>query len=153
MRRSFQCRRRHAARADVLQYSTALVALSGAVAVPIGLFFMFARLRFLPEDERFAGASLRAIEEVAPRMSPWLAHVFQVLGGFVIATGILTVHVAMTTFRRRERGSTPSLVAAGVSSFGTLAIVNVLLRSDFRKQLVGLSCVWAVGVLLHLRGR
>jgi hypothetical protein len=146
-------RNRHPASTVGAPFSTALISVSGAAAVPVGLYFMFARPRFLPEDARFTGAPLEAIETVAPKMSPWLGHVFQVLGGYVVATGVLTVHVAMTTFRRRERGSTSAIVAAGVSSFGTMTVVNVLLRSDFKKPLIGLSSIWSLGVFLHLRGK
>jgi len=132
--------------------STALIALSGAAAIPLGLYFMFVRPRFLPEDERFTGAYLEAIETVAPRMSRWLAHVFRVLGGYVIATGVLTLHVALTTFRRQEIGSGAAIAAAGLASFGTMTAINVSLGSDFKKPLIGLSATWAAGMILRVLG-
>jgi hypothetical protein len=131
--------------------STSLVALAGALAVPIGLYFIFVRPRFLPEDARFTGASLETIEAVAPNMSAWLGHVFRVMGGYVVAVGVLTLHVALTTFRRHETGSGAAIAVAGISSFGTMTVVNVLLGSDFKKPLIGLSAIWAVGVFLHFR--
>jgi hypothetical protein len=71
--------------------------------------------------------------------------------GTLVAVGVLTLHVALTTFRRHETGSGAAIAVAGISSFGTMTVVNVLLGSDFKKPLIGLSAIWAVGVFLHFR--
>ena len=38
------------------------------------------------------------------RLEPWLAHVFQVMGGYVLATGVLTITLATTSFRAHRSG-------------------------------------------------
>ena len=50
----------------------------------------------------------------------------------MVATGVLTVYVALSGVRN---GSATGLVvasAAGVASVGLMAVVNLMLRSDFR---------------------
>ena len=134
-------------------YSAGMIAICGAALVPVGLYFALWRPRFLPEDARFTGAPLAKIEAVAPTISPWLGLVFKVMGGYVIATGILTAYVAATTFRRHERGSTIAVALGGAASIGTMAVVNVVLDSDFKKPLVGLSALLGLALVLHSRGR
>lgn len=134
-------------------YSAALIAICGASLIPVGLYFALWRPRLLPEDVRFMGADLEELQGVAPNVSPWLRQVFRVLGGYILATGALTVTVAATTFRRRERGSAIAIALTGTASVGTMAISNRIIRSDSRKPLVALAGVWAGALVLHVRGK
>ena len=44
------------------------------------------------------GTSMAQIQTALPGLGPWLARVFGVLGGYMLATGLLTVYVVRTDF-------------------------------------------------------
>ena len=79
----------------------------------VGLYFGFLRPALLPEDLRYIGASMAQIQTAAPGLSPWLARVFGVLGGYMIATGLLTVYVAATGFRVGTLGAKVTVARRG----------------------------------------
>ena len=60
----------------------------------LGLYFIFIRPPLLPEDPRFMGASLADIQSAIPGLLIWLRRVFWVMGGFMVATSVLTIYVA-----------------------------------------------------------
>ncbi|MEO8687744.1 MAG: hypothetical protein ABI611_05945 [Solirubrobacteraceae bacterium] len=66
----------------------------------------------------------------------------------MLATGVLTIYAALSGVRN---GSTTAWVvgaAAGVVSVGLMAVVNLMLRSDFRLPLLGLASLWTAAALL-----
>ena len=75
------------------------LALGGVILMAMGIYFGFLRPPLLPEDLKYMGASLTQIQSVIPGLQPWLTRVFGVLGGYLFATGLLTVYVAVTGFR------------------------------------------------------
>jgi len=42
------------------------------------------------------------LDILRPRLVLWLTHVFRVMGGYVLATGVLTVTLATTAFRAHQ---------------------------------------------------
>lgn len=78
---------------------------------------------------------------------------FWVLGGYIAATGILTAYLAGTAFRVRARGATLTVAAAGIASIGSMAVVNVLIDSDFKVPLIALAALWGVALVLYRLGR
>ena len=76
--------------------ATGALALGGLILIGMGLYFVFMRPALLPEDARYMGSSVAQIQELLPGLAPWLQRVFGVLGGYMLATGLLTVHVAIT---------------------------------------------------------
>lgn len=134
-------------------YSATVLGVCGLLLVGIGLYFLVARPPFLPEDARYAGTSLENLQAVAPRLAQWLGRVFWVLGGYITATGTLTVYLAMTSFRARARGANIVALLAGVTSIGLMATVNLLINSDFKWPLVGIAALWGFALLLHWRGK
>jgi hypothetical protein len=64
----------------------------------LGLYFVFIRPPLLSEDPRFIGASLDEIQSAIPGLLIWLRRVFWVMGGFMLASGLLTTYVANTAF-------------------------------------------------------
>lgn len=130
--------------------SAILLAVFGVALVFIGAFFMFLRPPLLPEDMRFIGVSLKQLQAEQPRIASWLLRVFQVLGGYASATGLLTVTVAATSFRRDERMAFVGVLAAGVASIGWMAIVNFSIGSDFRWALLAVAILWAASVCLFV---
>lgn len=134
-------------------YSATVLALCGILLIGIGLYFILIRPPFLPEDARNVGASISSIQTVAPGMAEWLGRVLTVLGGYIIATGMLTVYIASTSFRRRSKGAIISIVLAGITSIGLMATINILIKSDFKWPLVSLAALWALAVVLNLKGK
>ena len=110
--------------------SAILLAFSGVMVMAIGLFFLFLRPPLLPEDLHYIGVSLPQIEAAVPRLLLWLPHVFRVLGGFALATGVLTVTLAVTSFRAHQLSAAVGASIAGAASIGLMAIVNVIIDSD-----------------------
>lgn len=133
--------------------SATLLGICGVILVGIGLYFIFVRPAFLPEDARYTGASLAQIQAVAPNVAQWLNRVFLVLGGYIAATGILTVYLATSPFRNRTRGAGMAAALAGVASIGLMATVNVIINSDFKWPLIGVAALWAIALGLFWRGK
>lgn len=128
--------------------SSIVLALSGLAVVGIGLFFIFLRPPLLPEDMRYIGMSLEQLQATQPRMASWLLHVFRVLGGYALATGILTVTLAVTSFRQHQKTAGVGAFVAGAVSIGWMAVVNFLINSDFKWVLLGIALVWLLGLVL-----
>jgi hypothetical protein len=137
--------------------STILIMAFGGLLLAVGVYFLVLRPALLPEDLRYMHASEAQLQSVAPLLSVWLARVFLVMGGYIAASGILTVVLAATAFRRRDPIATLGLVIAGLSSIGLMAAVNFNIDSDFKWQLLAIALVWAAGmgsfVLEYLRLR
>ena len=130
-------------------YSATLLALGGAVLMALGLYFVFVRPPLLPEDPRFMGTSLAALQATAPGLSMWLRRVFWVMGGYMFATGLLTVYVARTAFRARARGVAAIVALAGLTSIGLMAVVTVLIASDFKWLILSFMIPWVLALALY----
>jgi NAD(P)-dependent dehydrogenase (short-subunit alcohol dehydrogenase family) len=131
--------------------SVVLLALGGSALVVLGLSSIVWRPPLLPEDERYISARAAEIHAAVPGLASWLQKVFCVLGGFALSTGLLTIYVALTTFRRRERGAALLVALAGATSIGWMATVNVIIRSDYRGLLLGIASLWAAALAIFLR--
>lgn len=94
------------------------------------------------------GASLVQIHSAAPKVGVWLSRVFGVLGGYMFATGVLTVHVAATGFRAERPGATAIVAVSGLASIGWMAIANFPIDSDFKWLVFAFTLAWAVALLL-----
>ena len=125
----------------------------GLILIGIGLYFVWARPALLPEDVRYIGVTSAELQSVEPGLRRWLHRVFWVLGGYIMATGILTLYLATTAFRTRARGARVAVALAGAASIGSMAVVNVLIDSAFKTPLVAVAALWALAVVLHWRGR
>ena len=123
--------------------SALLLALSGAALIVIGLYFVVLRPALLPEDLRFVDQSLDRLAACAPHLADWLANVFRVMGGYILATGVLTIMLALTSFRERRRGAAFVAAVSGLASIGSMAIVNFAINSDFKWVLFGIALMWA----------
>lgn len=123
----------------------------GLWLVGLGAYFLLLRPALLPEDPRFIGSSLESIRAAVPGLERWLGHVFNVLGGFMIADGVMTILVAVHLPARRERGTAVALAVAGAASLGLMSATNFLLHSDFRWWLLLPAVLWLAGLGLFLR--
>ena len=134
-------------------YSATILAVGGAVLMLLGLYFIFVRPPLLPEDLRAMGTTLAQIEAAVPGLAGWLGHVFWVMGGFMFTTGLLTVNVALTSFRARVRGVAGVIALAGLSSVGLMAVVNFMIASDFKWLILSFILPWALALGLYWKER
>lgn len=127
--------------------SSVLLALAGAIVTGIGTYFVLRRPPLLPEDIRYMQLSAAEFVVVGPRLEVWLTQVFRVLGGYALATGLLTVALAATAFRARHPVAVVGALTGGAASIGLMAIVNFAIDSDFKWFLLGAALVWALSMV------
>jgi len=127
-----------------------LLAGCGVFQVGMGLFFIGLRPTMLPEDERFIGLSLDGLSQISPSLPLWLNRVFVVLGGHIIATGLLIVLTAVLLWRHRENLRTvlALMLAAGLASVVLMSAVNFAIHSDFKWLLLLPALAWTMAVVL-----
>ena len=125
----------------------------GLWLVALGLYFVLLRPALLPEDSRYIGSSIEALRAAAPGLERWLGHVFKVMGGFMVATGALTVLAACRFLSRREHRTFAGLSVAGAASVGLMSATNFLLHSDFQWPLLLPALLWLFGLMSYLRER
>ena len=130
-------------------YSATALALGGAILMLLGLYFVLLRPPLLPEDPRFMGTSMAQIQLSVPGLLIWLRRVFWVMGGYMVATGLLTFYVALTSFRARVRGVAGVVAISGLTSIGLMAAVNLLIASDFRWLILSFVVPWALALALY----
>jgi hypothetical protein len=121
----------------------------------LGLYFIFLRPGLLPEDVRFAGASLDRLNAAAPRIELWLQWVFTVLGGQMAAVGLLVAAGSWMIWQgnRPERPDLVAFVGAGIFSLTLMSGVNFAIGSDFRWLLVAPVAIWLAALIALLRLR
>ncbi len=134
-------------------YSSTVLALCGIILMGIGLYFALLRPPLLPEDVRYIGASFAKIQEDVPQLLNWLNRVFWVMGAFIFTSGLLTIYVAVTAFRKRARGAGGVMALAGFTSLGWMTIVNFMLDSDFKWLLLAFALVWGLALVLFWLGK
>ena len=115
----------------------------------LGLYFVFMRPSLLPKDPRFMRTKLADIKVTLPGLELWLQRVFRVMGGYMFATGLLTIFVALTSFRARIRGAVVVVAISGLTSIGLMVIVNFLIHSDSRRLLFSFVLPWSAAIALN----
>ena len=131
-------------------FASASLALGGLILIGLGLYFIFLRPPLLPEDLRYMGVSLAQIQSTMPGLQLWLARVFSVLGGYMIATGVLTIYTSATSFKTGKLGVITVVCVSGLASIGWMVIVNFMIDSDFKWLLMMSSLPWIFALLLSL---
>lgn len=134
-----------------LQPSGRIFVVCGLWLVALGAYFLFLRPPLLPEDPRYIGSTIETLRSVAPGLERWLGHVFNVMGGFMVAAGAMTMLVACHFLAKRERGTVTALSLAGAASVVLMSATNFLLQSDFRWPLLLPALLWLAGLLCYLR--
>ena len=115
----------------------------------MGLYFIFLRPPLLPEDLRYMGSALQNINDNIPDLANWLQKVFWVMGGYIFTTGLLTVFISLTSFRQRLPGAFIIVALAGISSIGSMTVVNFMIGSDFKWLLLIFTLPWAIALILY----
>ena len=136
-----------------MQLSEKIFVACGVWLIALGVYFLFLRPALLPEDPRYIGSSLDAIQLALPGLERWLRHVFNVMGGFMVATGVLTTFAACHLPARRELTTFTTLLLAGAISVGLMSATNFFLNSNFRWLLVLPVLLWLAGLGSYLRER
>ena len=131
--------------------SAILLAVAGTGLVLMGLYFLLLRPALLPEDTRFMALSDAQLASVRPQLEAWLSHVLQVLGGYVLATGVLTITLAATAYREHRRSAGIGALIGGLASIGLMSVVNFAIDSDFKWVLLGMALIWAFSLAVFWR--
>jgi hypothetical protein len=126
--------------------SSVILAVTGVILIGMGLYFVLLRPPLLPEDMRYMSVSAAQIEALGQGLSGWLDRVFDVMGGYVIATGVLTTALAATSFRARDPFAVVGVVVAGIASIAWMSAVNFIIGSDFKWFLLAIALLWASSV-------
>ena len=134
-----------------LQLSGKVFLVCGLWLVALGLYFLFLRPALLPEDTRYIGSSIEALRVAAPGLERWLGQVFNVMGGFMVGTGAMTVLVACRFLSRHGRGTFAGLSVAGAAGVGLMSATNFLLHSHFQWPLLLPALLWFFGLMSYLR--
>jgi hypothetical protein len=128
--------------------SSIVLVIAGVTLIGTGIYFLFLRPPLLPEDIRYMALPPAHLDVLRPRLELWLTHVFQVMGGYVFATGVLMVTLAVTSLRQH---STPAAIGAligGAASIGWMAVVNFLIDSNFKWVLLAMALLSAASLVL-----
>src|SRR5262249_16472441 len=126
---------------------------SGVLLIGVGFYFLFLRPTLLPEDIRYMNLTPAELQSIGPRLGTWLTHVFRVMGGYITATGVLAITLAITSFPQHHPIAAFGAMLGGASSIGWMVTVNFMINSDFKWALLGMALVWACSLLLFIRER
>ncbi len=130
-------------------YSAILLSSAGLILAGMGLYFTFLRPNLLPEDLRYMGSTLQNIQKATPGLLNWLQKVFWVMGGYIFATGLLTIYISLTSFRIHQQGAFITVALAGVTSIGLMSVVNFMIGSDFKWLLSSFALLWIAALVLY----
>ena len=130
-------------------YSASLLALAGLLLVAMGIYFVLLRPPLLPEDLRYMQTNLSVINNSATGLSSWLQKVFWVMGSYIFTTGFLTIFIGVTSFRKRSPGAFIVVAIAGISSIGSMTVVNFMIDSDFKWVLLTFTLPWIIALILY----
>lgn len=133
-----------------MRLSGKVFAACGLWMILLGVYFMLLRPALLPEDPRFMGTSIEALRTAAPGLEGWLGHVFNVMGGFMVAAGTMTFLLAWRFLARRAPGTLLALALAGASGVALMSATNFLLDSDFRWLLLMPVLLWLAGLVSYV---
>ena len=131
--------------------SSIILIMAGIALIGVGLYFTLLRPPLLPEDIRYMALPTAQLDIVRPRLELWLTHVFRVMGGYILATGVLAVTLAATSFRMHQKSAAIGALIGGAASIGWMAAVNFMIDSDFKWVLLGLALLWAGSLVLFWR--
>ena len=131
-----------------LPISARVLAGVGVALAATGMYFVLLRPPLLPEDVRYLSLTSEQLGAVQPHLEAWLRQVFRVLGGYILATGVLMITLAATSFRAHQWGAAMGAAIGGAASIGLMAAVNFSINSDFKWVLLAIAVAWASSLVL-----
>jgi hypothetical protein len=136
-----------AADSTVRRSASALIFIAcGVWLVGLGIYFAFLRPALLPEDPRYIGSSLADIRSALPGLERWLGQVFKVMGGFMVAAGLLTAFLAVIAVPGRAKGTGIALALAGLATVAAMSGTNFAIDSAFKWLLLAPAVLWLAGI-------
>jgi hypothetical protein len=116
--------------------------VQGFILIGMGGYFVFFRPALLPEDLDYIGTCEAEISKLIPGLTVWLKKVFIVLGGYILASGLLMFYLGIAN--KQTKGTTLYIVIslAGLSSIGMMTVVNFVIDSDFKWLLLIFTTPW-----------
>ena len=129
-------------------FSSIQLIVAGVALSIVGLYFILIRPSLLPEDVRYMALPAAQLDAVRPQLETWLAHVFQVMGGYILATGIFAITLGATAYREHRWEAATGVLIGGLASIGWMTVVNFVIMSDFKWFLLGLSLLWASSLVM-----
>jgi hypothetical protein len=133
---------------NIWPISALVLAATGVTVAGTGLYFIFLRPPLLSEDLRYLSLSSAQLDVVRLHLEAWLTQVFRVFGGYILATGVLTITLAATSFRAHQRGAALGAAISGAASMGLMATVNFIIDSHFKWVLLAIALAWACSLVL-----
>ncbi len=130
-------------------YSATILAFGGFLLVAMGVYFVFLRPPLLREDFKYIGTNSSFIKENIPQVDGWLRKVFWVMGSYIFTSGLLIIFVALTSFRSRMNGAFIIITIVGLSSIGSMTIINFIINSDFKWVLLAFTFPWLIALILY----
>ena len=130
-------------------YSSSILAVGGFLLVAMGIYFILLRPALLPEDLVYMKTNSSIVHENFPQLTVWLQKVFWVMGGYIFTTGLLTVFIALTAFRKRLSGAFSIVILTGISSIGSMTVVNFVIDSAFKWVLLSFTLPWIIALILY----
>ncbi len=135
-------------------YSSRVLALCGLILIGMNLYFALLRPALLPEHAGYMGTEIPGFGVAVPGFLDWLEKVFWVMGGYMLTVGLLTLYVALTSFRSRTKGVSGTVTLAGLESVGWMAAVNFIIDSDYKWLLLAFAALWGAALApFWLEGR
>ena len=126
----------------------------GIWLIGLGSYFALLRPALLPEDVRYMGAAgALQTQSALPGLKRWLGHVFVVMGGFMIASGMLTTFLAATAVVARQKGTGMVLLVTGLATVLTMSWTNFAIDSQFKWMLLAPVVLWFAGLGAYARER
>ena len=129
--------------------SVVIFVACGLWLIALGLYFAVWRPALLPEDARYIGGSAGLGAVSLSGLERWLNRVFIVMGGFIAASGILTMFLAMTTVASRRKGTGLVLALAGLATVATMSWTNFVIDSQFKWLLLAPALLWCAGIAAY----
>ena len=129
--------------------SVAIFVACGLWLMVLGLYFAVLRPALLPEDLRYIGGGAGLDHVALAGVERWLHRVFIVMGGFIAASGILTMFIAMTTVASRRKGTGLVLALAGLATVATMSWTNFVIESQFKWLLLAPAVLWCAGIAAY----
>jgi len=115
----------------------------------LGLYFALLRPALLPEDLRYIGGRAGLERESLLGLERWLHRVFIVMGGFIVACGVLTSFLAVTAVAERRAGTSVVLCLVGLATVATMSWTNFVIQSDFKWLLLAPTILWGAGMAAY----
>ncbi len=126
-----------------------LLAAVGAATIFVGIYFIFIRPPLLPEDLQYMGLTSERLLATTPKLMSWLRLVFTVLGGYIVGSGLLLVHLALGAFAEREPYAFLVACLSGGFTTGLMSVANLLINSHFKFTLLALTAVWLAALICY----